>query len=99
MIQALFLANYPEVLKKIAGRKPFGKQPGASRVRDILEKYPDDTPRQIEAVFLWTLARLPNAAEQTRCAAYLRESHAGAGLARSALGPLEHARVLVHLLS
>jgi hypothetical protein len=63
--QALFLANHPEIRKKIEARD--------GRIAKILVEHKDDMAR-VEAVFLWTLGRPPSEAEKKACLDYLKKS-------------------------
>ncbi|MGE3803504.1 MAG: DUF1549 domain-containing protein [Gemmataceae bacterium] len=63
--QCLFLANHPETLKKIAAP--------AGRVARIVKACTDDEQR-VEQIYLWTVCRMPGAAERKLCLAYLQKS-------------------------
>jgi hypothetical protein len=65
LVQALYLAAFPDVLKKIGD--PQG------RAARIVKDHADDG-RRIEEVFLWTLARLPTQAEQQFLREHLKTS-------------------------
>ncbi len=62
VLQVLSLANHPRIRQKIADDK--------GRVARILKEQPDEG-RRIEAVFLWTLCRMPSAAERAACLRYV----------------------------
>jgi hypothetical protein len=63
--QCLFLANHPETFKKIAA--PTG------RLAQILKDQADDQGR-IDELYLWTVCRLPSAAERRLCLAHVQNS-------------------------
>jgi len=63
--QALFLANHPDVWKKIQARD--------GRIGKILAEHSDDAQR-VNTVFLWTLGRPASDAEQQVCLDYLKRS-------------------------
>jgi hypothetical protein len=63
--QALFLANHPDIWKKI--------QMKGGRISKILAEHKDDGARA-EAIFLWTLGRPPSDAERKVCLEYLKAS-------------------------
>jgi hypothetical protein len=63
--QALFLANHPDVWKKIQARE--------GRVARLLTAH-KEAGRQVDEVFLWTLGRPPGAAERKLCLDYLSKS-------------------------
>ncbi len=63
--QALFLANHPDVWKKLRARD--------GRVGKILAAHRDDAER-VDAVFLWTLGRPPGDAERRVCLEYVKKS-------------------------
>lgn len=64
LLQSLYLANHPEVLKKIADPK--------GRVAQIVKEHAD-AGRRVEEVYLWTLSRLPNDAERRLCLEHLKK--------------------------
>lgn len=63
LVQSLYLANHPDLLKKIASPK--------GRLADVLKSIPDDTKR-IEELYLWTLSRLPTESELSTCLGHVR---------------------------
>jgi hypothetical protein len=63
--QALFLANHPDVWKKIQAKD--------GRVAKILAEHKTDGER-VEAVFLWTLGRPASEAEKKVCLEYVKKS-------------------------
>jgi len=65
IVQTLYLANHPRVLEKIAN--PQG------RIASIMKDSTDHAKR-IDALFLWTLSRLPSDEEREACVAVLKES-------------------------
>jgi hypothetical protein len=65
LVQSLFLANHPEVLKKIGDPK--------GRVAQVLKDQPDDA-RRVEAIYLWALCRPPTEAERRTCLEHLKKS-------------------------
>lgn len=65
IIQTLYLANHPSVQQKISS--PSGRLAG------ILKEIKDDEKR-IEAVFLWTLSRLPTREEMEACTTHVKEA-------------------------
>lgn len=65
LVQTLYLANHPDLLKKISSPK--------GRLTEILKTHTDDAKR-IEEIFLWTLSRLPTAAERHICLDHVRKS-------------------------
>lgn len=65
LLQSLYLANHPEVLKKIGDPK--------GRVAQII-KDQTDVGRRIDEAYLWTLSRPPTEAERQICLDYLKKS-------------------------
>ena len=65
IVQALYLANHPQLRDKIAA--------ASGRVAKIVKEIPDDTKR-IEAVFLWTVSRLPMKNDLVAAREYLKAS-------------------------
>ena len=65
LLQSLYLANHPEVLKKISDPK--------GRVAQILKEHKEDA-RRIEEIYLWTLSRFPTEAERNICLEHLKKS-------------------------
>jgi hypothetical protein len=65
MIQALFLANHPQIRAKIADPK--------GRIAQLVKEHTEDA-RRIEEVYLWTVSRFPNEEERRTCLDYLRGS-------------------------
>ena len=64
MLQALFLANHPNVRKRLSDPK--------GRVAEIVKRYSSDNER-IEEAFLCSVSRLPTDAERAACVKYLNE--------------------------
>ena len=69
MLQSLYLANHPEVLRKIADPK--------GRLARIIKEQPNDN-RRIDDLYLWTLSRLPTEAERRLCLEHLKKSPSAA---------------------
>ena len=67
LLQSLYLANHPEILKKISDPK--------GRVAQIVKDHVD-VGRRIDETYLWTLSRLPTEAERRLCLEYLKKSAA-----------------------
>ena len=65
ILQVISLANHPRVWQKINDPK--------GQVARIVKEFSDDKAR-IEELYLATLSRLPDEAEQEACLKYLRES-------------------------
>ena len=65
LVQSLFLANHPEVLKKISDPR--------GRVAQILREQSDNA-RRVEALYLWALCRPPTGAERAICLEHLSKS-------------------------
>lgn len=65
LVQSLYLANHPDLLKKISAPK--------GRLADVLKAHSDDT-RRIDELFLWTLSRPPTDAERAYCLSHVRGS-------------------------
>jgi len=65
LLQSLYLANHPEVLKKIGDPK--------GRVAQIIKEHADDG-RRIDEAYLWTLSRPATEAERQICLEYLKKS-------------------------
>lgn len=64
LVQSLYLANHPDLLKKIGSPK--------GRLADLLKSVTDDTKR-IEELYLWTLSRLPSKTELATCREHVRK--------------------------
>jgi hypothetical protein len=65
LLQSLYLANHPEVQKKISDPK--------GRVAQIIKDHAD-AGRRIDETYLWTLSRLPTEAERQICLEYVNKS-------------------------
>ncbi|GIW85309.1 MAG: DUF1553 domain-containing protein [Gemmataceae bacterium] len=63
--QSLFMANHPEVIRKISA--PTG------RVAQIVKMHSNDAKR-LEELYLWTLCRLPTEAERRLCLEHLKNA-------------------------
>ena len=65
LVQSLYIANHPDLLKKISSPK--------GRLAEILKARNDDSQR-IDELYLWTLSRLPTDAERQICLERVRNS-------------------------
>jgi hypothetical protein len=65
MLQALFLANHPQVRAKLSAE--------GGRVAEIMKQF-DDEDARVHEVFLSTLSRLPTDAELQLCREFVRQS-------------------------
>jgi hypothetical protein len=63
--QALFIANHPEVIKKITDPK--------NRIAQIIKEH-SDPARQVEELYLWTLSRRPTDRELQLCLDHLAKA-------------------------
>lgn len=66
--QVLFLANHPDLLNKIYDPKKRG-----SRIMQIVKQHQEPV-RQVEELYLWTMARLPTQAELQICLDYMKQA-------------------------
>lgn len=89
LVQSLYLANHPDVLKKIASPK--------GRVAELVKGEADDA-RRIEELYLVTLARLPTDAERQTSLDFVRASSTPTRAYEGLLWALLNTRefVLVH---
>jgi hypothetical protein len=69
LLQSLYLANHPEVRRKIVDPK--------GRLAQILKEQAADD-RRIDEIYLWTLSRLPSAAERRICLAHVKQTPSSA---------------------
>ncbi len=65
LVQSLYLANHPDLLKKISSPK--------GRLTELLKSQSDDA-RRIDDLYLWTLSRLPTDAERQICVEHVRKN-------------------------
>jgi hypothetical protein len=65
LVQSLYRANHPDLLKKISAPK--------GRLAELVKAHGDDAKR-IDELYLWTLSRLPTDAERQICVEHVRTS-------------------------